>query len=104
MIAIYILFVIGVVFFLQPHITALDYIAVSVGVIVALLLSRLFFSDWEDFWEGFRNSGKRWVWKTDENEDARWSGIMFAIWSFLACGCGVLAYYKLPAWFPHLFK
>jgi hypothetical protein len=105
MTAIYILIVvICIVWFGQPHITSLDYTAFGVGLVTALLLSRLFFSNWNDFWEGFWDSGRRWILRTEENEDARWSGIMFAIWSFLALGCGLLAYYKLPVWLPHFFK
>lgn len=69
--------------------------ATGVGVGVAIVYFKIFFKDWDDFkdaWSDF------------------WRGLFrrqfagrISFWIIISVGSGMLAFYQLPDWFPHLF-
>jgi hypothetical protein len=83
--------------------TKLTYAAMGVGLLVAFLYFRIFFRDVSGFEEDIDKSEKIPIVDKDYVE-SKWSGNKIMIWIFLSVGCGIAAYYQLPAWFPHLFK
>jgi hypothetical protein len=84
--------IIGSVF---AHATKLIWSAMAIGLAVAILYFRIFFRNWDDFrdaWSDF------------------WRGLLrrqlagrISFWIIISVGSGMLAYYQLPEWFPHLF-
>jgi hypothetical protein len=87
------------------HASRLTYAATGVGVLVAILFFKLFFTDFSGFWECVRY----WLrpdiislFRGEWDED-RWAELKLFIWAALSVGCGVLSYYQLPGWFPSMF-
>lgn len=75
--------------------TRLIWAAASIGLVVAILYFRIFFGSWDNFrdaWSEF------------------WRGLLrrqfagrISFWIIISVGSGMLAYYQLADWFPHLF-
>jgi ABC-type Fe3+ transport system permease subunit len=77
------------------HGTKVTWTAMAIGLVVAILYFRIFFRSWDDFrdaWSDF------------------WRGLVrrqlagrISFWIIISVGSGMLAYYQLPEWFPHVF-
>jgi hypothetical protein len=68
-------------------------VPIIVSLLAGVALFRLFFRGWDDFGASL---------------DAAFRGLApfrFKAWLWALCsvGCGVMARYQLPKWFPHLF-
>jgi hypothetical protein len=88
----------------------LTYASVGVGLAVAFLYFRLFFKDLSGFAEDSKNVTRLWplgglllLFRPDAYDECQWSRLKLLIWLGLSVGCGVLAYYQLPVWFPRIF-
>jgi hypothetical protein len=96
-------------FFLIPvqyfqHAGKQDYVAIGVGIIVAVLYFRLFFRDVSGFKDDINNAGKIPKLHRDYDRiDAKWSNGKIMFWIILSVGSGVLAYHQLPDWLPQWF-
>lgn len=67
--------------------------SIAVALLAGVGLFRLFFKGWQDFGESLT---------------AAFSGLArFSfrpwLWALCSVGCGFVARYQLPRWFPHLF-
>ena len=73
------------------HGSKLTYAALGVGLLMAVLYFRIFFRDVDGFMErasgGYFHRGSPLLW----------------LWIMISVGSGMLAYYQLPEWFPHVF-
>jgi hypothetical protein len=83
----------------------LGYVAFGVSVATAILLFRLFFEDWSDFWECLRLSSQpdlvsifRGEWVESHTASAK-----LAFWMLASAIPGWLVYAKLPQWWPGVF-
>ncbi len=79
--------------------------AVAVVIVIAALFFKIFFGDFAGFAECLRyflrpNYAS---FLSQERPDDNWGSLRFFIWAALSFGCGLLAYYQLPGWFPTLF-
>lgn len=77
------------------HCTKLTFAAIGLGLVVAIIYFRIFFKNlddfqdaWSDFWRGLFS---------------RQLAGRISFWIIISVGSGMLAYYQLPEWFPHLF-
>jgi len=85
--------------------TLLTYAAMTVGVLVAILYFSLFFRDVSGFEDDVEKSNQiPIVDRAYDYVDSKWSSQKITIWIFLSVGSGILAYYQLPHWLPHLFS
>jgi hypothetical protein len=71
------------------------YGAVSVGLVVAVLYFRIFFKSLSDFQDAWVDFGRGLF--------SRQLSARISFWIIISAGSGMLAYYQLPEWFPHLF-
>jgi hypothetical protein len=90
--------------------TKLTYVAIGIGLIAAFLYFKIFFGDWDGFKEDVENDRKyrTWFlrlifWRDTNYIDYEWSHFKIMIWLMISAGCGILAYYQLPHWFPNTF-
>jgi hypothetical protein len=77
------------------HGTRLTYAAMSIGLVMAILYFRIIFEDFDGFKEALADCGGGLL---NRNISPQ-----LCIWLMISVGCGVLAYYQLPGWFPHVF-
>ncbi|HEV2331026.1 MAG TPA: hypothetical protein VGY56_19765 [Verrucomicrobiae bacterium] len=84
--------IIGSVF---AQVTKLAWAAMGIGLVVAILYFKIFFKNWDDFQDAWSDF---------------WRGLFrrqlagrISFWIIISAGSGMLAYYQLPEWFPHLF-
>jgi len=84
--------------------TLLTYAAIGVGLVVAFLYFTIFFRDVSGFEDDVEKSNKIPILDADyDYVDSKWSGEKIWAWVLLSVGSGILAYYQLPDWFPHIF-
>jgi hypothetical protein len=84
-----------IIYNISGHGAKLSCAAMVIGLVVGILYFRIFFRSlddfreaWADFWRGLLSrqlSGR------------------ISFWIIISVGSGMLAYYQLPEWFPHLF-
>ena len=91
----------------------LTYTAIGVGLLVAFIYFKVFFQDSSGFEEDAKNTARlehmkrsyifpfSWLYNS---VDYQWSELKMIIWIGLSVGGGILAYYQLPKWFPHVFR
>ncbi|MFZ1073476.1 MAG: hypothetical protein WAO21_08580 [Verrucomicrobiia bacterium] len=85
--------------------TKLTYAAIGVGLLIAVLYFKLFFKDLSGFEDDAENASNIPMVDPDyDYVDSRWSNGKITIWILLSVGSGIIAYYQLPDWFPHLFQ
>jgi len=89
----------------------LTYASVGIGLFIAVLYFKLFFQDSDGFAEDAENTAEmlstpRWMFWSRRSSyiDCQWSEIKIITWLGISVGCGVLAYYQLPAWLPQVFR
>ena len=86
------------------HGTKLTYAAMGVGLIIAILYFRIFFRNPSGFEDDLDKAGKIPIVNKDyDYVEKKWSTDKIWLWLFISVGCGILAYYQLPEWLPHLF-
>jgi hypothetical protein len=84
--------------------TKLTYAAMGVAVVVAILYFGLFFRGFSGFKDDAEKAGKIPILDSDyDYVESKWSKEKIMIWILLSVGSGILAYYQLPEWFPHIF-
>ena len=85
--------------------TKLTYAAVGVGVILALVLFRLFFKNLAGFVHciGFSLVSQPNTAAAGQLGQSKWSRAKLLIWTLLPTGSGVAAYSQLPKLFPTVF-
>lgn len=89
---------------LFAHGTKLTYAALGVGLVMAILYFPIFFRGASGFKEDLENETKSpFLNKDYDYVDVQWSKDKIALWLIISVGCGLLAYYQLPEWFPHIF-
>jgi hypothetical protein len=88
-------------FFAQA--TGRTYAAIGIGLFFALLYFGIFFKGFSGFKDDVEESQKRSIWGIYYDYETGWARIKIMIWILISLGCGVLAYYQLPQWFPHVF-
>ena len=85
--------------------TKTTYVAIGVGLVIAVLYFRVFFRDRSGFATDVSNAAKNpYTDRSFDYVDARWSRGKIWIWILLSIGCGILAYHQLPQWFPGVFR
>lgn len=85
--------------------TKLTYAAIGVSAFVAFLYFKLFFRDISEFKDDADKAGKIPIVDRDyDYVESKWSNGKITIWILLSVSSGIIAYYQLPDWFPHLFK
>lgn len=67
----------------------------SIGLAVSILYFRIFFKNWDDFQDAWADFGRGLL--------TRQLSGRVSFWIIISIGSGMLAYYQLPKWFPHLF-
>lgn len=77
------------------HGTKATYAAIGVGLVMAVLYFGIFFKDLSDFRDAWSDFGRDLV--------LRQFSARISFWLIISIGSGMLAYYQLPEWFPHLF-
>src|SRR6476659_8823084 len=100
-------------FHIMTGASRLTYASIGIALLVAFLYFKLFFTDLSGFEEDAKNVGKlEWysrfspwtlLFRPNDSFDYRWSYLKIAIWLGISIGCGILAYYQLPHWFPGIF-
>ena len=78
----------------------LTYASIGVGVLLALFLAKIFFDDWQGFWECFKAAERRFY---NSSTDERWNALKFWVWTLITIGAGCSAYAELPKLFPQFF-
>ena len=83
----------------------LTYASIGVGVLVALILFRLFFKNLAGFVHciGFSLSSQPNANVSAEPGLSKWSRVKLLLGTLLPAGSGYVAYMLLPRWFPTLF-
>jgi hypothetical protein len=82
--------------------------AVVTGLLVAVLYFRIIFGSFGGFKLDLNNAANNPLFLNSNHDhydhsESQWSRSKIVIWILLSIGCGVLAYYQLPGWFPSLF-
>lgn len=86
------------------HGTKLSYAAMGVGLLMAILYFRIFFTNISGFVDDLDKAGKNVIGSKDYNyAETKWSMNKIWFWIMISVGSGILAYYQLPGWFPHVF-
>jgi hypothetical protein len=86
------------------HGTRLSYAAMGIGLITAILYFRIFFRNPSGFEDDLSNATKSPIRDKDyDYVDNQWSKDKILLWIIISVGCGILAYYQIPEWFPRLF-
>lgn len=75
----------------------LTYAAIGVGLIVAILYFRIFFRKRDGFNDLPEDYSSRFT------VDYQWSKMKLELLVLISVICGVIAYYRLPVWFPNWF-
>ncbi|HEY1788731.1 MAG TPA: hypothetical protein VGJ73_11270 [Verrucomicrobiae bacterium] len=86
------------------HGTKLTYAAIGIGLVVAILYFGIFFRNSSGFGNDVSNALNNPVIDKDyDYVNRQWSKDKILLWLIISIGSGILAYYQLPEWFPHLF-
>jgi hypothetical protein len=84
----------------------LTYASIAVGLLVALILFRLFFKNIAGFFHciGFSLSSQPNAGAPAQPGLSRWSRLKLLLGTLLPAGSGYAAYMLLPRWFPAFFQ
>jgi hypothetical protein len=85
--------------------TKLTYVAIGVGVVLALVLFRVFFRNLPGFVHciGFSMSSQPNPNVPAQPGQSRWSRLKLLLWAIVPSGSGYAAYWQLPKLFPTVF-
>ena len=70
----------------------LTYASIGIGLLMAVLYFGIIFRDIDGFKENLAEDGVAWQ-----------ANPRLLFWIMISVGCGILAFYQLPEWFPHVF-